>query len=280
MGAVSQRSAWLVVAVGVIASVALSGFVNRLGPDSLPQIPCDSVLTLVLGDARQQLSHVLYDKVEEYFHGGVRNIVCEHGLACSGEDHDHEGHDHEREAGLARSLMDPWAWINGRVHVQEHTHLKNDTAVEMLPWIWASCRASPKNIQAFVVGSYVLAQMVGRPEEGKRLLEEGIGKNPQCSELDFSLGELLLNRMHDPVRAEQWFLSALQKNAPAAGKAGEEARQLRMRILFYLGFLAKGKGEVERLAAYMREADALDPNDVVAKDLHELLHALVDKKEQ
>lgn len=279
MEAVRRKSEWLLLAVCVLSSVALSRCVLRVDANSLPQVPCDSVLTLLLGDARQQLSQMLYDKVEEYFHGGVRNVVCEQGLTGGGDDAHHDEEHGHPDASPARAAADPWAWLDGQVHVQEHTHLKNETAVELLPWIWASCRASPKNVQAFVAGSYVLARMVGRPEEGARLLEEGIGKNPQSDELRFSLGELLLNRLHDPARAEPYFLSALQKNAPAAGKAGEEARQLRLRILFYLGFLAKNKGEADRLRAYVQEADAIDPADVVAKDLHALLDAAANKKE-
>mgnify|MGYP003587111396 CR=1 FL=1 len=282
MDAIRRKSEWLLLAAGVLSSVALSRCVLRLGADSLPQMPSDSVLTLVLGDARQQLSLVLFDKVEEYFHGGVRNVVCEEGLAGGREGARHEEHgraEHGREAPPARASADPWAWLDGQVHVQEHTHLENETAVELLPWIWASCRASPKNVQAFVAGSYVLSRMVGRPEEGARLLEEGLARNPQSDELAFSLGELFMNRLRDPARAEPCFLSALKKNAPAPGKDGEEARQLRLRILFYLGYLAAGKGDADRLRAYAREADAVDPGDVVVKDLHELVKTLESKKE-
>ena len=277
MDAVLKRADWLLVAGGVILSAALNRSVSRLGADSLPQIPCDSVLTLVLGDARLQVSQVLYGKVEEYFHGGVRGSV---GVESFGGGNEARGQDNEVGTKPApdRAAIDPWTWLNGQVHAQEHAHLKGDRTVELLPWIWASCRTSPKNVQAFLSGSYVLSSMMGRPEEAVHLLEEGIRSNPQCAELESSLGEVLLNRLHDPVRAEPRFVAALQKNVLAEGKAGEEARALRMQILFYLGYLAKNKGDAERLRAYVNEAERVDAGHVCTKNLREMLGSLGTKE--
>lgn len=275
MDAVLKKAEWLLVAGGVILSAALNRSVSSLDADCLPQIPSDSVLTLVLGDARLQASQLLFDKVEEYFHGGVRHVACEHGLGNG----DHSaGHHDENENAPIRTAQDPWSWLNGQVHAQEHRELKRDSAVEMLPWVWASCRTSPKNVQAFLSGSYILSSMMGRPEEAVRLLEEGIRNNPQCAELESTLGEVFLNRLHDPVRAEPCFLAALQKNAPAEGKAGEDDRALRMQILFYLGYLAKNKGEAERLRAYVREAERVDASHVSTKNLREMLRTLGTKE--
>ena len=39
--------------------------------------------------------------------------------------------------------------------------MENESAVELLPWVWASCRASPQNIEAVIAGSYVLSRMAG-----------------------------------------------------------------------------------------------------------------------
>ncbi len=273
METVRHRVEWLALAAGVVLSVALSRIIPRLGADHLPQRPGDSVLALVLGDARQQLSQRLFDKAEEYFHGGVRDVDCEHGLAQAGCEEEHE-----LAATPVRKAADPWSWLNSQVHVQAHRHTDSDTAVELLPWIWASCRASPKNVPAFLAGSYVLARLAGRPGEGVALLEEGIHHNPQCAELDLTLGELWLHRLKDPARAEACFQSALRKNAAAGAAAGEDAQVQRLRILFCLGYLAKTRGEAERLRAYVREADALNPAQVSARNLHALLESL-EKKE-
>ncbi len=270
----SRQSAegWI-LAAGVFVSVALGHTLVRLGPERLPQMPGENVLALVLGDARQQLSLALLDKVEEYFHGGVRNVVCDHGLG-SAEGGREQGHDSERaKAAAGVGGFDPWSWLNARIHVQEDRHIEDRHAVELLPWVWAACRASPKNTEAFLTGSYVLARLAGRAEEGASLLRQGIANNPACAELDFSLGELYLGRLRDAARAEPCFLSALEKCAPAEGEAGDEARRLKIRALFYLGYLAKGRGDLERLRAYVREAEATDPEFVSTKDLRALLRS-------
>ncbi len=294
-----QRTEWLVLAGCCALSAALCRPVLRLRPEDRPQVPSDSVLTLVLGDARQQLSEVLYDKVEEYFHGGVRCVVCDHGLV-SGEAEPH-GHAHAREEKVLADRQaaphetgdhgheegpqeqvgaswDPWAWLDGQVHVQAHRHLEGDSAVELLPWVWASCRASPKNVQAYIGGSYVLSRMVGRSREAARLLEEGIRNNPRCGELDFALGELMVNHIKDFAAAEVSFLSALRKCSAPEVAEDEEARTLRLHALFYLGYLAKRNGDAGRLREYMREADAIDPLHISARNLHALLKAYESKE--
>lgn len=280
-----QRTEWLVLAGCCALSVALCRPVLRLRTEERPQVPSDSVLTLVLGDARQQLSEVLYDKVEEYFHGGVRCIVCDHGLVggeAANNDHDHE---HEAEArgpkgkpGQAGAAADLWAWLDSQVHVQAHRHLENDSAVELLPWVWASCRASPKNVQAYIGGSYVLSRMVGRSREAASLLEEGIRKNPRCGELDFTLGELMVNHIKDYAAAEASFLSALRKCSAPELAEDDDARTVRLHALFYLGYLAKSKGDAERLRECVRAADAIDPRHISAKNLHALLKAFESKE--
>jgi hypothetical protein len=275
-----------------VLAVALGRTIPGLFAGGMPQAPGEDVLALILGDARQELSGVLLDKVDEYFHGGVRPMGCESGLAGTEAGHvhtdackhDHGAHDdrddHDASGPKAQrqpaaGAFDPWVWINRQVHTQEDLHLEEEKAVELLPWLWAASRSSPKNVQAFQVGAYVLASMVKKPEEAARLLEEGVRQNPACAELDFSLGELFLNKLHEAAKAEPWFLSARAKCQPAEGPEGDEARGLQSQALFYLGYLAKQRGERERAGAYLRELEALNPEHVCAKNLR----ALLDKPE-
>jgi tetratricopeptide (TPR) repeat protein len=280
VGALSQQRADAVVlAACAAAALGLGAALSRLEAGRLPQAGGENVIALVLGDARQHLSEALYDKVEEYFHGGVQGVACEHGLAHGGseeacEEHGHHEHgEHESTPAQAAGGFDPWRRLNARLHVQEHRHMENDQAADLLPWVWASCRASPKNAQAFVSGSYILARMLNRPEEGAELLRQGIAHNPECAELDFSLGELYMGRLRDPASAEPYFRSALAKCKPAEGEAGAEARELKVRTLFYLGFMAKSRGDLDGLRACVREAEAADPEYVSTKDLRALLRA-------
>lgn len=250
---------WMLCA---LLAITLGQGVPLLFKEGLPQVPGEDVLHLILGDARQELSTAMLEKAEEYFHGGLRDVECDHGLV-SGEAHDHDAH--------APRADDPWAWINQRIHAQEHRHLAGGQTIDLLPWIWAACRAAPQNVQAFQMGSYVLAKMAGRTEEGVRLLEEGIRANPNDAGLAFSLGELLLNTLKDAARAEPYFVLAVEKYRPAEGPLGEEARVLNVRALFYLGYLAKQRGDLARVREYLSQAEALYPGHVSVRDLRKLL---------
>ncbi len=272
MSGIQNPRTWLLVA-SVSLAVALGQMIPARFGNGLPQVPGENVLALVLGDARQVLSGALMEKAEEYFHGGLRNVECGRGLGGAEEAHEHGAHSHEGSAPPQRAArpFDVWDWVNRQVHEQVDRHLAHDQAIELLPWIWAACRASPQNLEAFQVGAYVLSSMLGKPEEGVRLLEESIKKNPACAELDFSLGELLFNSLHDAKRAEPWFLSARAKCRPADDPAGKEARVLKVRALFYLGYLAKQRGEMDRVRAYAKEAEELYPEHVSTRDLRKML---------
>ncbi len=274
---------WVLAAAGPLA-LALAWAVLRLTAGDPPQRAGEDVLALLFGDARQQVSAAFYDKVEEYFHGGVRQAECDHGLVSgtvwepeSGDAEEHENHEEgcgcAADPALLSHGLDPWVWLNARIHAQAHRHLEEGRAVELLPWVWAACRASPKNTQAFLSGSYVLARMVGRPEEGARLLEQGIAHNPSCAELEFALGELYLNRLHDPARAEPRFRAAVKKCRVASKPEGEGERRLLVQSLFYLGHLAHRRGDIAQLRECVRAAEAAEPEYICTLNLRALLKA-------
>jgi len=242
--------------------------------DRLPQVACGDILTLILGDARLAFSDMMLKKADEYFHGGVKDAVCDHGLSEAHETHDHEHeHGHEDESGqtLPGGVGGLWSWVNGQVHTQEDRHAQGEDTRELLPWLWLACRASPQNIQAYETSAYVLEGMLKRPSEAVLLLEEGIRNNPGCAELEFALGKMLLHKLSDDTRAERAFRAALEKCRPAEGPDGDAERFLRGNILFYLGFLAKKRGDWVSARDYLAKAEAFDPAHVGTRDLRKLL---------
>lgn len=277
------------VGVGLVA--AWGQLIPLCFKGRLPQSPGEDVVALVLGDARLAVSLSLEEKADEYFHGGVRHVNCSEGVTSQkngvsttapatnstvSANADHADHDEpECDAHHAAAAIGfkGWQWIDQRVHEQAHRHLKGAQAVELLPWFWAACRVSPKNSEAYESGAYVLAYMLDKPEEGVRLLKEGVRNNPAVPELDFMLGEVLFNLMHDAARAEPWFVSARAKCLPVQKKAerAEEVKLLRLRAVFYLGYLAKQRGDVEHVRACLNEAELLSPGHMVTRDLRALL---------
>lgn len=258
--------------------------------DRLPQTPGEDVLALILGDARLALSRMLEEKAEEYFHGGVRDLNCtihsdagghgheeEHGAEAHGAEarDTRDGPHHDEEAHAQENVPpgDLWQWIDGQVHVQAHRELEGMAMVEVLPWFWAACRMSAKNTQAYESGAYVLASVLGKPEEGVRMLQEGIRKNPAKPELDFFLGELFFSKLHDMKRAEACFVSTREKclTAQRDDARAEELLLLRLRAVFYLGYLAKQRGDLDRVRLCLNEAESLAPKHKIVDNLRALL---------
>lgn len=270
------------VAAGAFITVAGGHLLPLLFSGRMPQVPGENVVAMLLGDARQELSFALLEKADDYFHGGAHHAECEHGLSgtpeglpesCSANEHAHE-HGPHPDSGAAPSgrSFDPWMWLNRRVHVQEHRHTEGEDARELLPWLWAACRTSPRNIQAYESSAYVLERMLKRPHDAMALLEEGVRLNPLSASLEVSLGELALHVLDDPDRAERAFVAARIKCQPAPGEAGEDDRFLLGRILFYLGYLADQRGDRNRAANYLAEAEQSVPEHVGTRDLRRLLN--------
>lgn len=269
-----HRLSIVFLAFGACLVAALGQAISACCAGKLPQAQGEDVLTVAFGDARLGLSYVLQEKAEEYFHGGVKHLNC--AIGSHAEDHDHEGAEHAHEDHhdvAAAEGFDPWQWIDRRVHVQAHRELKGGQAVDLLPWFWAAKRMSPNNTEVCENGAYVLAYMLDKPEEAIRMLEDGIRSNPSSPELDIFLAEIFSNKLHDAARAEPWFASAREKCLAVQGSAAraEELLLLRLRAVFYLGYLAGQRGDENRLRACVEEAESLDPAHQVTRDLRALL---------
>lgn len=253
-----------VFGAGVLLAVGLGQAIPVLFEGGLPQVAGEDVLALVLGDARLVMSHALMEKADEYFHGGVRHDDCE-GLHHEHHEEEDEAHEEGNHGG------GPWAWLNRRIHVQEHRHLTGERSAELLPWLWVACRTSPQNVQAYESSAYVLSKMLNRAGEAARLLEEGVEKNPGSLSLRFSLGELRLNALKDGAGAEKAFLSVRELFRVDGREATEEERVLALRALFYLGYLSKRRGDLVAVRGFLAEAEALNPRHVCTSDLRKLL---------
>ncbi len=267
----------ILVAAGAVFTVVWGYLLPHLFPEQMPQVPGEDIVAMVLGDARQAFSFALLEKADDYFHGGVRHMDCDRGLSTASHEpptecseHEH-GHHHESGHVPAVRGLDPWMWLNNRVHVQEHRHTEGEDARELLPWLWAACRTSPKNIQAYESSAYVLDRMLHRPREALALLEEGVRLNPGSASLEVSIGELVFFSLKDPARAEQAFAAAREKCRPAPGEEGDADRFLLGRILFYLGYLARQRGDPERAAGYLAEAEQQVPDNVGTRNLRKFL---------
>lgn len=268
----------------VALAVALGQIVPAVCGGAMPQAGGDDILLMVFGDARDMLSEMLVLKADEYFHGGVKNVVCDHclseGSSAHGEEHAHgdAGEEHEEHGAAVHESEtswngDLWAWVDAQVHEQVHRHVEGAEAKELLPWLWGACRAAPGNVKALESTAYILDKMNNRPMEALELLDRGVSNNPGSASLEFSRGEIFFHSLHNAARAEAAFASAVAKCRPVEGPAGDDERLLQLRALFYLGYIANLRGDRAKAESCLRDAQAINPKHVTVENLRKLLHS-------
>ena len=287
-----MRNRWLdlLLLPALLAVVLLARTLPARYGTAMPQVPGDDLLQLVLGDARRQLGQQMLAQADNYYHGGVTHADCTGLQGHEHHDHAHDhhhahGHDHHHDAdhhhtshdhgtGTEASFTmrhDPWRWISSHVHAQHHRHIAEEQFGELLPWLWAACRAAPDDIQARLTAAYVIERVSGEAHTAIRLLEEGLEVVPDSPELAFSLGEMNLIRLKDEATAEQWFGQSLTNSAPRAAQGDEDARLLTIRSLHYLAVLAHRRNDTARLQELVRQAEAEYPTHKLTQAMRRML---------
>ncbi|MDA3924308.1 MAG: hypothetical protein PF904_06405 [Kiritimatiellae bacterium] len=277
----SERIRILQISVGLFVIVCLQWGLTSAKID-LPQKKGNSLMSLISDDTRNVISSSMMDKVESYFHGGVKVDNCSLDDAIEHVMHDgEESHGEENEQAhheVALTLFNPVLWVNSKIHAQEHHHLVPKRSVELLPWIVAASRASPHNIQSYQIGSYILNRMVGKSQIAIDFLQEGIKNNPASFELEVSLAEIFFNTRKDKERARESFEIALVKCQALGRELSDDEVFVEMKIYFYLGLIAKERGDTNRLRTIFQMALKANPNNTVTYSLTGWLAELESKK--
>lgn len=250
----------------LLVGAGIGLFATPLG--DRPQVNNADLFSLLLGDARQLMSDAIVAKAEVYFHGGLE-VECDHrGGEADHDDHPHDAHGEAPPAASSFSWKNPWRTMTQTIHAQEHIHLSDTGSAELLPLYWAACRVAPKNIEAYENAAYVLSSNLKRPDEGLKLLDEGIRNNPTTYRLDFYKGQIALGALHDFARAAQFFSSAWNKSI--ASKE-ESVAQDQPRLCFYLGYLALQRGDRAEAQQWLARAQQINAASASTRDLAKLL---------
>jgi len=269
---------------GVLLPVALFGLAGGIAlvladcpAKALPRgTSGGDLLAVCFGDARAVFSTAMVRKADSYFHGGVdldAHEVAEHAAARAGGTHGvlageaYEAEEAARDRAAAAPvtfLPDPWAWIDARVHVQEHRHLDDAHARELIPWFWAAVRADPSNLSAYEDAAYVVGTMMKNPGGAIKILDEGIAHNPRAAILDFDRGEIFERRIKDRAIAAAAFERAALKSAAATDDAG---RRIHVNALFYLAVFAHARGDDAAVRRYYEDARVRLPDYSVTGDI-------------
>ena len=223
--------------------VLLAGLCVLLGgmpADALPQrVSGDDALSVAFGGAKEAIGQAMFRKADSYFHGGV-DCDCSHD-----ENHDEDPIESCAQQSNNRiieqsnnSFPDPWRWINDRVRAPSvHTHLDGEKAVELIPWLWASVRANPRNAEVWTSAMYVAEKMLKDDALVRRILDEAKAKNPQSAEIAFAEGKFLYKQGKGDVPAAK---AAFERaKALLAGDNSESAELLRRMADGYLTHIGK-----------------------------------------
>lgn len=296
---VKKEFAYSVLAL--LASALLAFSIMKTAGDTPAQASSGDLLSVFFYDARAVLAKSLITRADSYYHGGVTmgsGVLCDHDHAddeehvhtpvVEAQTHDEEGvhlHDTEepthrdhatharddKDVSHQKHLTDPWQWINARIHVQEHHHLQGEEIEEIIPWIWAACRASPKNTEAYGMGWYVLTKMRKQVDAGLAILEEGIRNNPDDLDLAFTLGQSLYTDVKDEAAAEAAFLlvreKARRKSKGDLSKLSEDDGHSLSSALMYLTRMAEERRDLEAIHGYYEDARVAAPTYVATRGI-------------
>ena len=228
------------------AAVTLAFLLGRVAPGERVQVASGGdALSVAFGDSKAVISQTLVHKADSYFHGGV-------DMECPD-----------------RSPPDLWQWINARVRApQVHTHLEGKKSVELIPWLWASVKTDPRNVDAWTTAWHTANNMMQDRSLAEEILTEGLKRNPDSIELLFYLGRHLYDRgKGDAAAAEQMFAQARAAGLKACGGdlsrlGGKEAETFSF-VLDYLSSFAEKRGDVVAVRTCLSEAERIKAVPVI-----------------
>ena len=257
---------------GLLAVLALLvGLLARTAPARMPQaLAGGDFLSVLLGDAKKDISGAMVREADSYFHGGVdmdcHHLHDHHDHEAHHEHHADEEHDHEKES------FDPWRWINVHVRAPEiDRHLDGDKAVEMMPWFWVAVESDPHNVEAWSTAWYTASHMMKDEALALRIATEGQRLNPESLEMACVLGRAYrAETTRDQGKSEEMFHRVLEL---AYGKKeledGDEPSLCS--ALGYLADSAKHRNDRQELAVLLNAARRFAPNHPITRSIERML---------
>jgi len=265
-----------------------------MSPARLPQAASGGdFLSVLLGDAKQDLSYAMIHEADSYFHGGI-DMECHalHGHdAHEAHDHAAHGHDEHGEHGHGADCscgrcghedeeqrvegFDPWRWINSRIRAPEvERHLEGDKVVEMMPWFWMAVKSDPHNEEAWSTAWYTAAYLMKDELLALRIAEDGWRQNPKSMELACVLGRAYRAKgTFDQGKSEAMFEEAL-RIAKSKGELEDQENAAFYSALGYLSEYAAKRKDAEMLRRLLDEARRRGPDHPVARSIKERLSVL------
>jgi len=254
----------------------------RLPSDLMPQAGSDGdFLSVLLGDARKDLSWAMIHEADSYFHGGV-DMECHHlhdagreGAHCAhdhGDGHPEDAHEHEYHE---ETSIDPWRWINEHVRAPEiERHLEGAKAVEMMPWLWAAVKSDPHNEEAWSTAWYAASHLMKDKHLALKIAEEGWRLNPSSMEIACAVGRACRDKeTFDGERSERMFGLALDMGLGKEKMTDREQFSF-AEALSYLADGAQKRKDRNALASLLEKAMLKIPGHPIVKSIKHSIDSL------
>ncbi len=283
----------------------LVGILVRTAPARMPQaLAGGDFLSVLLGDAKKDISGAMLREADSYFHGGIDmdcSVLHEHGhdhdhdhehVHDHDHDHDHndghdrnhdhehehehdDDHDHEHETEKVKqdqAAFDPWRWINSHIRAPEiERHLAGRKTVEMMPWFWVSIKADPHNVKAWSAAWYTALHMMKDESLAMQIAVEGQRLNPESLEMANVLGRTYrAESTRDPKKSEAMFRAAVEM----AGRKEELEDSDYIAFFSSVGYLAdaaKNRKDAKDLLALLKAARRINPHHPTARFIEQAL---------
>ena len=267
---------------GMLTALALClGLVMRIAPARMPQaLGGGDFLSVLLGDAKKDISDAMVHEADSYFHGGV-DMDCHHlhgghhhdsGTCCH---HDH-GHDHDADCDdHHEGAFDPWRWINVHVRAPEiDRHLSTKQAVEMMPWFWIAVKADPHNVEAWSTAWYTASHVMKDEALALRIAVEGQRLNPESLEMACVLGRAYrAETTRDSEKSEEMFHRVVEM-AEGTQDLAENDNQAFFYSVGCLADSAQRRKDVAALAKLLNAASRINPNHPTTRFMSQTLKEL------
>ena len=245
------------------ALAVLVGLLARIAPARMPQaLDGGDFLSVLLGDAKKDISNTMVHEADSYFHGGVE-MDCPHGHDHHHDDleHDHEPRPDHGDEENAERAFDPWRWINSHIRAPEiDRHLDGGKAVEMMPWFWVAVKADPHNVEAWSTAWYSALYVMRDQSLALRIASDGCRQNPASIELACNLGRTYLaGGTHDVEQAERMFRLVIEM-AGKMEKLKDDDYTAFYCAAAILAKLAESRKDAKDLQALLEAARRVNPS--------------------
>ena len=279
---------------GISVCALMLGFLAGRPASDLPQASSGGdFLSVLLGDAKADISQAMLHEADSYFHGGI-DMEC-HALDAGGNTaHHHEagcscgrhGHAHESETAHDAAVdgehdaLDPWRWVNSHIRAPEvERHLEGEKTVELMPWFWAAIKADPHNVEAWSTAWYVASRMMKDDRLALKIAEDGWRLNATSMELACVVGRACRAKgTLDARRSEEMFKTAFEMGLRKE-KMTEKERFAFVESVVYLADFAKMRKDRSALILVLEQARSRLPSHPVLESIRKEIGFLDERSE-